>query len=50
VTHCSFRGEIFFFNFIFFSFEGGGCKGGGQIGRDLEMSVTGMHDGKSTKN
>lgn len=34
----------------FFFLRRGGCKGGGQVRKDREMSGIGMHDGKFTKN
>lgn len=54
-------GYCLFFNFLFsflffliilsFCFLcGGGCKGGGQIWRDGEVSGIGMHNTKFTKN
>jgi hypothetical protein len=48
-THHSFHGENFFIS-IFISFGGGSCKGRGQIWRDREVSRTGVHVVKFTKN
>jgi len=49
VTHPGLHGETVLFSFVWFGGRGG-CKGGGRVWRDGEMSRIGVHDGKFTKN